>query len=414
MTIAHTQAAGGRHAALPVPRWQQRIDAAKAVKRQLALSPRLAGAPPQLPTVGDCLGLCLPVDFPDLPGTIPHVEINAFCNQPGYSGFGNNGSVFDYYLDNSAGKLRYKTLVAPYYTALHPRGHYADQAIPFGQRSAELVREAVEHHRARGFSFNKLTVDASRDIRATNLLCAGPVEDAPGLRPHASTILGGLMTGGGRSVADFQVGAMADGLRLGAYCHKNGHMVCDFPDLHPSGNLRAAAGSYCLMSFDAAADARNPPQLGAYLKYKAGWALPVMIAPGQTLVATAEGNRCFMLQKSPTEYFVIEYRRRAGRDATLPAEGLAVWHVDELGSNTSPQSADAGHRHYECVLAQADGRTDHAPGSSGDDGDLFGPSSEPLFAAGLKPSSLWWDGSVSGLQISRIRPVAGGLEFVVG
>jgi len=403
------------HAALPKPRWQQRIDYARAIKRKLELSPELAGAPPQLPTVGDCLGLCLPVDFPDVPGTIPRDEIDAFCNQPGYKGFGNNGSVFNYYLDNSAGKLRYKTVVAPYYTARHPRSHYVDETVPCGQRSAELLREAIDHHRDRGFNFSKLTVDASKDIRATNLLYAGPVVNTfgQGLWPHASTILGGLMTGAARSVGDYQVCAMDESLSLGVYCHENGHMLCDFPDLYQFGEVRAGCGSYCLMSFGAVADQRNPPQIGAYLKYKAGWATPQLITPGERFHATIDGNRFFMLQKSAIEYFLIEYRGRAGRDAALPGEGLAVWHIDELGSNTAPESAEPGHRNYECALIQADGRNDLVGYNDGDESDLFGPSGEPVFPPNA-PSSHWWDGSPSGLQISQIRSIPGGLEFTVG
>lgn len=417
MTIPHPspRAGTGGFARLPQPRWQQRIDQAKAVKRQLELSPGLAGAPPELPTLGDCLGLCLPVQFPDLAATISREEIDAFCNLPGYAGFGNNGSVFNYYLDNSAGKLRYKTLVAPYYTARHPRSYYIDEAVPFGHRSAELVREAIEHHRDHGFNFSKLTVDPSRDIRATNLLYAGPVANAfgRGLWPHATTILGGLMTGTPRSVADYQVCAMGERLSLGVYCHENGHMLCDFPDLYQPGGLRAGCGSYCLMSFGAVASERNPTQIGAYLKYKAGWVAPQMITPGGSFTATADGNCCFMLQRSSTEYFLIEYRRRAGRDAALPGEGLAVWHIDELGSNTSPDAAAAGHRHFECALIQADGRNDLAGDNEGDESDLFGPTQQPVFSDRGKPSSLWWDGSRSGLQIHSIRAVEGGLEFQV-
>jgi hypothetical protein len=120
-----------------------------------------------------------------------------------------------------------------------------------------------------------------------------------------------------------------------------------------------------------------------------------------------------MLQRSATEYFLIEYRQRAGRDAALPGQGLAVWHVDELGSNTSPQSAAAGHRNYECALVQADGRNDLGGVNDGDDSDLFGPTAQPVFPPGGNPSSLWWDGTSSGLQISAIREVPGGLEFTV-
>jgi hypothetical protein len=53
-----------------------------------------APAPPQRQTFGDFVGLCLLIQFPDVAGTIPREEVEAFCNQPGYNGFGNNGSVY--------------------------------------------------------------------------------------------------------------------------------------------------------------------------------------------------------------------------------------------------------------------------------------------------------------------------------
>jgi uncharacterized protein with von Willebrand factor type A (vWA) domain len=52
-------------------------------------------SPPQRQTVGDFTGLCLLIDFSDSPATIPREEVDRFCNQPGYAGFGNHGSVFD-------------------------------------------------------------------------------------------------------------------------------------------------------------------------------------------------------------------------------------------------------------------------------------------------------------------------------
>ena len=88
MTIPHPPHAGGAGGAhpLPKPRWQQRIDKAKAQKKQMAAMPGFAGAPPQAPTVGDCLGLCLPVEFPDVPASIPRDDIHAYSNHPCYSG----------------------------------------------------------------------------------------------------------------------------------------------------------------------------------------------------------------------------------------------------------------------------------------------------------------------------------------
>ena len=77
--------------------------------------------PPQRQTVGDYVGLCILVDFSDMPARISDDEVEAFCNKPGYNGFGNAGSVFDYFKDCSSGKLRFRTNVTPYYRARRPR-----------------------------------------------------------------------------------------------------------------------------------------------------------------------------------------------------------------------------------------------------------------------------------------------------
>ena len=92
-------------------------------------------APPQRQTVGDFVGLCLLIDFSDAPATISRDEVERFCNQPGYTGFGNNGSVRDFFLDNSIGRCRYTNIVAPYYRAQHPKTYYTNEQIPQPQRA---------------------------------------------------------------------------------------------------------------------------------------------------------------------------------------------------------------------------------------------------------------------------------------
>ncbi|HEY8357126.1 MAG TPA: M6 family metalloprotease domain-containing protein [Ramlibacter sp.] len=400
------------------PRWQQRIDDAKRELGRQARMPGLAQAPPRQETRGACTGLALPVEFPDVPG-LPRGAVDAFCNEPGFSGFGNRGSVADYFRDISNHQLEYRTVVAPYYRARHPRAHYLDPAVPYGQRASELVLEALAFHRDLGLAFDDLTVDAEGSVRATSLLYAGPVANThgQGLWPHASSLAEGMSLGGGRSVGDYQVCAMDDRLALGVYCHETGHMLCDFPDLYEyDGERRAGCGSFCLMGFGAVADELNPPQVGAYLKFKAGWARPQVLEPGRSYVARADGNQLFIHPRSATEYFLIELRAQAGRDAALPDAGLAIWHIDELGSNAEPHKAAEGHRHYECRLLQADGRDDlgagSGPGTEGDATDLFGPTPGPLFDAARLPR--WWDGQPAGLQVGSLREVAEGLQFSFG
>ena len=123
--------------------------------------------------------------------------------------------------------------------------------------------------------------------------------------------------------------------------------------------------------------------------------------------ATADGSSMFIHPRSETEYLLIEYRARQLRDAALPDAGLAVWHIDELGSNAEPKLAAEGHRHYECRLLQADLRDDleagSGPGTEGDESDLFPAGAGPVFASANLPR--WWSGHGTGAQLRDLREV---------
>lgn len=391
---------------LPEPRWKVRRGQFRTLQtRTLATSMSLA--PPSRQTVGDFVGLCLLIEFPDVPGTISREHVEAFCNQLGYQGFGNNGSVRDYFLDNSAGKLRYSTVVAPYYTARHRREYYTNPSVPYGQRTRELIQETLDFHVSQGFNFNSLTVDDEDYVFATNVFYAGSRVNnwGQGLWPHASRLVTPYRVDTGILAYDYQITDMAESLALGTYCHENGHMLCDFPDLYDYGapGMRSGGvGSYCLMCSGGNADKRNPTQVSGYLKYQAGWASSVTeISAGMSATAPAVGNHFFVHAKSPAEYFIIENRLNSGRDNALPDSGLAIWHIDVLGNNSNEQMTLKSH--YECSLEQSDGLFDLERGDhTGDDRDLFHAGWKDTFSDHSVPSSRWWDGSPSGLIVSNI------------
>ncbi|HEU0078003.1 MAG TPA: M6 family metalloprotease domain-containing protein, partial [Longimicrobiaceae bacterium] len=392
---ARAQAEAG--VGLPTPRWQTRREESRA-KARFAAEGELP-APPSRQTVGDYVGLCLLVDFPDVRGTITRDEVEAFCNRKGHTGFGNNGSVHDYFLENSAGKLRYTTVVAPYYTAKHPRDYYTNPKVQYPVRARELILEALAHHRAQGFDFSRLTADSQGYVFATNVFYAGDVQNnwSQGLWPHASRLIKPVTLAPGRSAYDYQITDMGQALTLGTYCHENGHMLCDFPDLYDYGDESAGVGGYCLMCAGSNADPRNPTNVGAYLKYRAGWASVTRIQSGLNAVARAGTNQFFIHQKGATEYIIIENRHQSGRDQALTDSGLAIWHVDELGDNSHEQMTPA--QHYECSLIQADG-LHHLEGGRtlGDSDDLFHKGwKEEWPTAGSQ--GRWWDGSPTGLRV---------------
>jgi M6 family metalloprotease-like protein len=391
-------------------RWQTRRETARMQKRaQLMAGPSdILAAPPQRETVGDFIGLCLLVDFPDVPGTISRQEVEAFCNRPNYNGFNNNGSVHDYFLANSRGRLRYTNIVAPYYTAQHPRSHYTDETQPYPLRTQELIREALESLRAQNFDFSPLTVDDAGFVYATNIFYAGPVVNgwSKGLWPHASRIPSFQLMPG-KTVADYQITNMGNELTLGTFCHENGHMICDFPDLYDyrrDGVNSFGVGGFCLMCFGGNADGKNPTQINAYLKFNAGWADSVTnITAGLNASVRADANDFYVMRKNETEYFIIENRQKIGRDLALPGSGLAIWHIDEVGSNENQDMTP--NSHYECSLVQADGEFDLERASDnqlGEAKDLFHGQGNPRFGDMTNPSSRWWNGTSSGLNITNI------------
>ena len=393
-------------------RRRERREQQRAIRAMAAAGgPMLA--PPQRQTVGTFVGLCLLIDFSDSPATIAGEEVERFCNQTGYSGFGNNGSVSDFFLENSIGRCRYTSVVAPYYRALHPKTYYTDRTIRQPQRAYELMNEALAFHKAHGFDFSPLTVDSQGFVYAMNVYYSGPVTNnwAEGLWPHSHHLGTAVQLRPGMKAFDYQFTAMGSELELGTFCHENGHMLCDYPDLYDYGYESSGVGGYCLMCAGNNVSEKNPIAISAYLKRLSGWARNVTpITHGGTSHARSRHERLRHLLRGGREYFLIENRRKAGRDAALPDEGLAIWHVDEDGDNSHEHMTSGSH--YELSLEQADGlfQLERQRNQIGDGGDLFaGPTAR--FADGTLPDSKWWNGTSSNLAIEQISKAGQSITF---
>ena len=392
-------AADGGEVFVGEPRWEERRRERAAAGG--AAAGGAAGAAPEPVVLGEVVGLCLLVEFPDVPAKISRQEIDDFCNKPGYTGFGNKGSVHDYFLDVSGGRLRYRNVVTPYFTAAHARSYYTDRNISYGVRAQELIREGLTHLQQGGFDLGQLTPDPGGFVYALNVFYAGTRINnwAEGLWPHQGSLTPTFPAGGG-VLRDYQIADITDELKLRTFCHENGHMVLDYPDLYvyptspTSGYSSFGVGNYCLMGFGGSET--NPVQINGYLKNLSGWSDSVTpVVPGTEQSVRAGVNDSLVHRRSATEYFVIENRQQVGRDGKLPDEGLLIWHVDETGDNRRPNPR------YELALEQADGTFDleHAV-DKGDATDLYGPGQ--TFGASTTPNSCWWDGTPSGLEIISI------------
>jgi M6 family metalloprotease-like protein len=397
-------------------RWEERRDGQRRVEAARTTARSTGGpllAPPQRSMVGAFVGLCVPVDFVDAPAGMTRQQIDDFCNLPGYSEFGNHGSVRDYFADNSGGACIYTNIVTPYFRASKPKSYYA-AALQAGPRARELVNEALDGLRASGFDFSQLSLDDSGCIYAVNVFYAGENVNnwSEGLWPHQWFIQRREVVPG-IDAQDYQCTDIGSSLRIGTFCHENGHMLLAYPDLYddnPNDALQGGGvGRFCLMCAGNHADQRrNPTQISAYLKRLSGWGATTEIVGSETVTVSAATNEFAIVPRNETEYFIIEHRPKTGRDAELAGGGLAVWHVDHTGDNSRNERSPS--RHYELSLEQADGLFELERFQAADDaGDLWQPTM--VFSDLSVPHSRWWDGTSSGLTIDSIVDNGASMTF---
>jgi M6 family metalloprotease-like protein len=412
-------------------RWQARKAQHRAI-RQAALQGAPSAAPPAYTSVGTKTGLCLLIDFPDDEKSVSQESIDGFCNGDNYNGDGNNGSVKQYFLDNSNNLLTYTNVVTAYIRMVKTKGYYNDISKDCGSQGNLLIRDALDilkklpDYTSKILpTFSGLTVDGSKNVVACNVFYAGDNggEWMYGLWPHSWALYeaGPQALGNGMKVNNYQITNIGDSLELGTFCHENGHMLCDFPDIYDYDyDSTGGAGIFCLMN--SGGDGTNPVNICAYLKYASGWSTVTELtntsAVAATLTATpntAGFNHFFRYgnPKAPTEYFLLENRLRDGRDANITASGVAVWHVDEEGDRDNQSlAANSNHANYEVTLVQADNlwhfEKDPYNGGGGNDGDARDLYYQGNLAAGYSntltdvttPNAHWWDGSASGLNVN--------------
>jgi len=370
-----------------------------------------AGRAVRGPTTGDVQGICLLVDFVDDPNTIAPTEVANYCNQVGYGGYGNNGSVRDYFYDVSEGLLTYTNYVpAAYYRALHPKTYYTDPSIPYGQRARELIIEALTDLDSQGFDFSQYDADGNGIIDALNCFYAGYSNSAwaQGLWPHAGSV---GFCADGVCTQRYQITDMQNALRLRTFCHENGHMLMGWPDLYDYDYDSTGVGAFCLMAYSTADT--NPSQPCAYMKYVAGWANAILLTTYQLGLPVPYDNNTLYKFPHPTlsnEYYLVENRQQLGRDSGLPDKGLAIWHIDTEGSNNNQQQTPE--LHYLVTLVQADGDWDLEHNRNyGDNTDLWRQPTYTQCTPETNPNTNWWSGAPSNLYVINISAAAPVMTF---
>jgi M6 family metalloprotease-like protein len=346
-------------------------------------------------------GLTLLVDFSDASPAFSADEVDAWLNQEGFSEDGLNGSVRDYYLENSNGVVDFQNQVVGFYRASQPKSHY--EAGNDYSGASELVAElfaAIDDE----VDFSVFDNDGDGRTESISIVYAGNAETwGQGLWPHSGSL--NEMRDGVR-LARYQMTAMEQRFVLYTFVHEVGHMLFGWPDLYGFGN-------YCVMGN--ASDGANPVGINDFYRADQGW-IPVIDLTAQTnqrfYANVNAGGYRYVNPDRPEEAFFWSNVQNTDRWSTLRGNGLVVLHFDgDIRTNDPPNP-------LSLAVVQADGEREldqtmwPEPGS--EQADFFTASGKAELSGSTDPSSAWNDGSASGLRLYDVSGSGESMTFTVG
>ena len=284
-------------------------------------------------------GLTLLVDFSDASPAFSADEVEAWLNEPGFSEDGLNGSVRDYFFDNSNGVVDFQNQVVGFYRASRPKSYYEGREGYTG--ASELVSELLEALDD-DVDFSLFDNDDDGRTEAISVVYAGEaVTWGQGLWPHSGSI--NQMRDGVR-LNRYQMTAMEDRFVLYTFVHECGHMLFGWPDLYGFGN-------YCVMGN--ASNQSNPVGINDFYRADQGW-IPFIDITAQTNArfyanVNAGGYR-YVNPKRPDEAFFWSNVQNTNRWSSLRGSGLVVLHFDgDIRTNDPPAP-------LSLAVVQADGQ----------------------------------------------------------
>lgn len=364
-------------------------------------------------------------DDPEFTGPVSTYNASFNSSEPGFN------SVYNYFREVSYQQLAVESHFYPppgstivSYRDGHPRGYYkpaTDDALGYAdaeersEREQTLIRNALEA--VKGQIPAGLDLDGDGDGLIDNMVFI--VRGSPSawntlLWPHAWALYEYAISINGKRAYSysFTLESFVGNGSTHVLVHEMLHTI-GFPDLyHYSYDGLNPVGVWDVMASPTA-----PPQHpGAWCKHKyGGWIadLPLLAANGtytlQPLTA-AEGSAFRILSPADPEggeFFVLEYRRRAGSifESALPGDGLLVYRVDQR----DPQRYGNGALPDELYVYRPDG----TPAADGNlwSATFTADAGRTAFNDGSNPAPLLADGTPGGLDLFGVGTAGPAITF---
>ena len=344
---------------------------------------RRAGTPSNT-TTGKQHGLVLLLQYPDQPFVTenPRQTFDDFFNSPGYNGYGNSGSVRDYFLEQSYGKLDITFDVVGPFTTKEKMSYYGKPYTDSSgnkhhdSHTALMVAEAVDAAAA-SVDFSKYDWDKDGLVDQIFVVFAGYNEaqgaDENTIWPHEWRLEGegvarnyngvGINVygcaseckGDGKTVL-----GMLDG--IGTACHEFSHCL-GLPDMYDTSASGNNFGMYVWDVMDYGSyndDSRTPAGYTSYERWFARWLEPKEINTMTRIEDMKPINtapECYILYNdaNKNEYYLLENRQQVGFDKGLDGHGLLILHVDYNEGSWTTNSINNSAEHQRMTIIPADG-----------------------------------------------------------
>jgi immune inhibitor A len=392
---------------------------------------------PKKKLVGVVRTLVLLVEFPDH----THQKLNSKAHyERMLFGLGRQfttGSMRDYFrkvsnFGDSAG-LDVQGEVHGWFQLPHPTHYYANEnsgmSESFPRNAQGMARDAIAVALENGVDFKSFDALKEGMVTALFVIHAGRGAEETGA-PNDIWSHKWLVPGSPKVAPKLKASTyltVPEDCRVGVCAHEWGHLAARWADFYDTGEEENTTsnglGDYCLMASGSWGNGGTTPSFpSGMLRMFHSWITPTVLrksARGVVLKPAAEGGGCVVIQNpktmKPSQYILVEYRRRQFQDAFLPDEGVAVYVVDESIEDVNDEERLA------IELLQADGKRQLAAifgsGNTGDSGDLYPSLKNTTLGKATKPPLNLPSGKWTGVTI-KVKGTPGaktiGIDVEIG
>jgi hypothetical protein len=191
----------------------------------------------------------------------------------------------------------------------------------------------------------------------------------------------------GVSSGDYNCSPANAPLAMNVVCHENGHMVGEWPDTYKydSNSGTDGIGAFDLMCNPG--NANNPVWPNPYFLSRNGFGKTIDVTttganvndPSNALIFYKYNNT-----SKPSEYFIIQAKRKILRGTYFPDEGVTIWRVNTAGDNQTTS--------HEIALVHCNNNKDVHTGACYKSG-------KQEYTDATTPNAKWMSGTASGLRV---------------